>query len=271
VKISAIVVSYAVRERLRRCLASMAADAARGELEVIVVDNGSADGSAAAVRDEFPWARLIAHPDNRGFAAAVNAAAHLAAGDAFLILNPDTEAPPGVAGLANRALEAFPRAGAVGFRQVDEHGMLQLSFGLQPGWFTELLRHMVQDRFDRSDHRLATWIDRHFATPRRVAWVSGATLLTPRAAFERAGGFDAGFFLFFEDMDYCLRLRQAGDEVWYEPGVTFLHHRGQSEAVEPVLAARTYRQSQLRFWSRHRGPMAGAAVALYQRVRGVST
>ncbi len=269
--ISAIVVSYGVRERLRRCLASMAPDASGGRLEVIVVDNASADGSAEAVRAEFPWARLIAHPDNRGFAAAANAGAGVASGEAFLILNPDTEAPPGLADLAARALRAHPRAGAVGFRQVDEHGMLQLSFGLQPGWFTELLRHTVQDRFNRSDRRLASWIDRRFSTPRRVAWVSGATLLTPRAAFERTGGFDIGFFLFFEDIDYCLRLRRAGDEVWYDPTVTFLHHRGQSEAVEPALAARTYRQSQLRFWSRHRGPMAGAAVALYQRLRGVST
>ena len=268
--ISAIIVSYGVRERLRRCLASLALDASCGRLEVIVVDNASADGSAEAVRAEFPWARLIAHPDNQGFAAAANAGAEAASGDAFLILNPDTEAPPGTADLAERALGAHPRAGAVGFRQVDEHGMLQLSFGLEPGWTTELLRHAVQARFDRSDRRLASWIDRRFAMPRRIAWVSGAALLTPRAAFERTGGFDRGYFLFFEDIDYCLRLRLAGGEVWYDPSITFLHHRGQSEAVEQVLAARAYRHSQLRFWSRHRGPMAGAAVAFYQRLRGVS-
>jgi hypothetical protein len=97
--------------------------------------------------------------------------------------------------------------------------------------------------------------------------VSGAALLTPRAAFERVGGFDEGFFLFFEDIDYCLRVRAAGGEVWYDPTVTVLHHRGQSQAAARTLAERAYRESQTRFWRRHRRRTTGALFALYHRIR----
>jgi hypothetical protein len=270
VSISVIVVSYAVREKLRRCLASLASQAPGPLPEVIVVDNASPDGSAALVRTEFPWVRLVEHPENRGFAAAVNAGAGLAEGDAFLLLNPDTELPPGAVEAMGRSLHAHPRAFAIGFRQEDESGMLQLSFWFEPGLLTELLRHAAQARFDRGDRRIAGWIDRRIAVPRRIAWVSGAALLTPRAAFERVGGFDEGFFLFFEDIDYCLRVRAAGGEVWYDPTVTVLHHRGQSQAAARTLAERAYRESQTRFWRLHRRRTTGALFALYHRIRRLS-
>lgn len=269
--ISVILVSYAARDRLRRCLDSLGPQVPDALLEVIAVDNASPDGSAALVRTQYPWVRLVEHPENRGFAAAVNAGARLAKGDAFLLLNPDTEVPPGAAEAMGRSLHEHPRASAIGFRQQDVSGMLQLSSWFEPGLFTELLRHAAQARFDRGDRRIAGWIDRCITVPRRVAWVSGAVLLTPRAAFERVGGFDEEYFLYFEDIDYCQRVRVAGGEVWYDPTVTVLHHRGQSQAAARGLAERAYRESQIRFWRRHRRSSTRAIFALYQRIRRLAS
>jgi GT2 family glycosyltransferase len=83
-------------------------------------------------------------------------------------------------------------------------------------------------------------------------------------------GFDERFFLFFEDIDFCLRLRAQGGRVYYVPSITVLHRRGRSAAQAPGVAGRAYRESQLRFWEKHRGPRIARIVAAYQRWRGVS-
>jgi hypothetical protein len=264
-KISVLVVSYGVKGLLERCLASLQED---GWTEVVVVDNGSPDGSAEMVRARFPWVRLIALAENRGFSAGVNLAAAAATGDALLLLNPDTVVPTGTRSGMARSLREHPQAGVLGMRQVDAYGTFQLTVGLQPGFATELLRCLVQRRLDSGDRKLAARLDRWLSSPRPIAWVTGAALLARRDAFHAVGGFDEGFFLYFEDIDFCLRVRESGRIVLYDPSVTVLHHRGASARVGSVRAAREYRRSQLRFWQKHSGPWARRAVRLYQKARG---
>ncbi|MGQ0720848.1 MAG: glycosyltransferase family 2 protein [Candidatus Eiseniibacteriota bacterium] len=263
--IPVLVVSYGVKGLLERCLASLRED---GWTDVVVVDNASPDGSAEMVRARFPWVRLIALTENRGFSAAVNLAAAAATGDALFVLNPDTVVPVGTRAGALRSLRDHPEAAAVGFRQVDEDGTFQLSVGLQPGFATELLRCIVQRRLDSGDRKLAARIDRRLSTARPIAWVSGATLLVRRDAFDAVGGFDEGFFLYFEDIDFCLRVGRSGRVILYDPSVTVLHHRGESARTNSERAAREYRRSQLRFWEKHSGRATRRAVRLYQKVRG---
>jgi GT2 family glycosyltransferase len=268
--LSVLVVSYETRELLERCLASLAEPLGRGEIEVIVADNASRDGSAAMVRDRFPRVRLIAHESNRGFSVAVNAAARASRGETLLLLNPDTEVPASGPAAIAASLAAHPDAWAVGLRQLAPDGVFQLSFGLEPGLASEWLRRVVQRRLDRDDRRLAAWLDRRYARPRPVAWVAGSSMAVRRDAFFRVGGFDEGYFLFFEDIDFCLRLRAAGGRVYYDPGVTVIHHRGASAARSPELASRAYRESQLRFWETHRGPWRRRIVHAWLRMRGVA-
>ena len=263
-RLSVLVVSYNVGPLVRRCLQTLAeAD------EIVLVDNASKDGTAELVHREFPDVRLIALPDNRGFSAGVNLAAREAKGDLFLLLNPDTELPPGAIAAMKKAARAHASAAAFGFRQVDEHGAFQLAVG-PPPWLTlELVRMVVQRRLDRGDLRLGRLLDRLLSRTLRVPWVAGSALLVRRAAFEEIQGFDERFFLFFEDIDFCLRLRERCGPVLFVPAVTVLHHRGKSAAKEPGRAARAYRDSQLWFWRKHRGPQVAALVHLYQKLRGV--
>jgi GT2 family glycosyltransferase len=149
--------------------------------------------------------------------------------------------------------------------------VFQLAFGPPPWLSLELLRNVIQRRLDRGDDRLAQLLDRAFSFSFHVPWVSGAALLVRREAFDTVQGFDEKFFLYFEDIDLCLRLRERFGPVVWAPEVTVLHHRGRSAAKEPGRAARAYRESQRWFWEKHRGRGIAALVRLYQRLRGVAS
>jgi GT2 family glycosyltransferase len=266
-KISVLVVSFNVQQYLRECLSSLQDTP---DVDVVVVDNASGDGSAAMVRRAFPRVRLVAQDRNTGFSAAVNTAARLADGDAFLLLNPDARLPPGALQAMALSLRERADAWALGFRQVDEEGVFQLSFGFRPTLPAELFRRVLQVNLDRGASRLARALD--LITQRAVAvpWVSGSALLVWRDAFVRVGGFDERFFLYFEDFDFCLRLGQAGGRIYYDPAVTVVHHRGACAKTAESAARRAYRQSQLMFWEKHRGPWMRALVHGYLRVRGMA-
>jgi GT2 family glycosyltransferase len=258
---SVLIVSYGTRDRLRQCLASLGDGA-----EVVVVDNNSPDGSADMVRAEFPHVTLIALPTNQGFSVGVNAAARAARGDLLLLLNPDSLVGHDDLARMPALLAALPGASAVGFRQVDERGDFQLTVGPPPSLALELVRRYVQRRLDAGDAGLGRRLDRLLSRPRRVPWVAGSVLLTTRAAFDAVGGFDESFFLYFEDIDFCLRLHAQVGPVWYHPGLTVTHVRGESARSNPGVARRAYRESQLRYWSKHRGWLVRTLVRAYQLV-----
>ena len=255
-KISCIIVSFNVSGLLQRCLQSLG----HSPHEIIVVDNASQDDSVRMVQQEFPHVRLVPLACNVGFSAAVNTGARLASGDALLLLNPDTCLQTSLDTMAQR-LVAQPQAVALGFRQVDEHGRFQLAWGLWPTLFTELLRRGVQRALDANKQHIARAIDH--AQPRAVAWVAGSSLLVRREAFEKIGGFDEKFFLYFEDIDFCLRLRHAGGEIIYDPTITVLHHRGQSAQTSLQNSRRAYRDSQKYFWRKHHNRWSAALVGAY--------
>ncbi len=263
--ISIIVVSYNVAARLRRCLTSVA-DAA----EIVVVDNASEDGSVQMVQREFPHVRLLARPTNEGFSTAVNRGARHSSQPLLLVLNPDTELSPLLLNQMEETMAARDDVWAMGFRQVDDAGRFQLSFGPPPSLALELVRRTVQRRLDAGGDLLGPLLSRIFSRPMPMPWVSGAALLVRRSAFSAVGGFDERFFLYFEDIDFCLRLWRAGGKVLYDPSLVIRHSRGASADTARGLAQRAYRESQLYFWQKHRGAMVRALVWSYLRLRGLS-
>ena len=264
-RLSVLVVSYNVGPLLRRCLASLSeAD------EVIVVDNASKDSSANLVRTEFPGVRLVACTSNGGFSKGVNRAAVEATGDLLLLLNPDAELPKGAIREMKALAVVHAEAAAFGFRQVDQQGRFQLAVGPPPWLSLELVRLVLQHRLDAGDRALGRLLDWVLSRRLSVPWVAGSALLVRRKAFDAVHGFDERFFLFFEDIDFCLRLRRQCGKVLWVPTLTVVHHRGASAAKEPGRASAAYRESQLLFWRKHRGAGTAALVSLYQRLRGVA-
>ena len=261
--LSVIIVNWNVRDLLRRCLHSILANLPTGQLEVIVVDNGSTDGSAEMVRTEFPQVHLLANPDNRGFTGANNQGLAVARGRYVLLLNPDTE----VVGDALETLVAFadahPDVGVVGPQLLNPDGTVQSSRRRFPTLATALLESTwLQPYAPRRLLARYYVLDRPDDEVQDVDWVTGAALMARREAVEQVGPLDEGFFMYSEELDWCRRFRAAGWRVVYLPTARIIHHEGKSS--EQVLPARHihFQTSKIRYFRKYHGPAAAEVLRL---------
>ena len=256
------IISWNTRELLRRCLTTIMYDAPD---EVVVVDNGSSDGSIAMVRDEFPGVRLRVLTENPGYGAASNVAFTLCSAEYVLLLNSDTELRPGALAALVAHLDRCPRAGIVGPRLLNPDGSLQKSTFPFPSPLVPFVKRrpmadlvglvpVLRDAF------VGAWAHDH---TRRVPWVLGAALAIRREAYERVGGFDESYVMYYEEVDLCYRLRRAGWETHFTPATEITHVGGASTSQRrPEMLARLG-VSAVEFHRRHhRGLMRAAAIGL---------
>lgn len=257
--LSVILVNWNTRDLLRRCLESLRGALAGIEAEIVVVDNASADGSAAMVRDQFPQVRLIANSENRNYAAGSNQGLAAATGEHLLLLNPDTELTATAVRALLEFLQARPRAGAVAPLLAHPDGGAQASVRRFP---TPAL--MARTVFGRALGRADAdgyWIEPDpEGEPVVVDQPMASCFLVRATALREIGGFDEQFPLFFNDVDLCFRLRQAGWEIWYVPRVRVLHHGGAStRQARPRAIRESHRGLQRYFAKHHRREMNGVA------------
>ena len=228
--ISILVISYNTRAMTLECLASIAAQTTIPH-EVIVVDNASPDGSAAAIAQAFPHIRLIAADENHGFAKGNNIAARHARGDYVLLLNPDTlvldRAIDKLVAFAERA----PEAGIWGGRTVYADGSLNAGScnSLQTLWSIFCRTSGLAIAFSSSEwlnpENYGAW-DR--STEREVGYVCGCLFLIKRAFWNDLGGFDLTFVMYGEETDLCHRARARGARPRVTPEATIVHYAGAS-------------------------------------------
>jgi GT2 family glycosyltransferase len=264
--VSCIVVSWNVCDLLRRCLRSLTNETTtHHRREIIVVDCASADGSAEMVRREFGGVQLVVSPENLGYAGGNNAGAALASGRYLMILNPDTELVGDAVGLLADYLDEHPEAGAAGPQLRYADGGLQPSRRRFPTlatafWESTLLHQWFPiNRIARHYHMA----DRPPTAAQPVDWLVGAALMIRRTAWEQVGQFDESFFMYFEELDWCRRCRDAGWQIHYVPEAQIIHHEGKSS--EQVAAARTIRfqRSKVRYFSKYYGAVWGNIVRLF--------
>lgn len=280
--LSVIVVSWNVRDLLRRCLQSILAAGDGGApartVEILVVDNASADGSAAMVQAEFPTVRLIANDRNRGFTAANNQGLAASQGRYLLLLNPDAELMDGALAEMVGCMEAHPEAGVLGPQLLYPDGSVQSSRRRFPTLATALVESTVVQEWWRDNRVLRRYymLDTPPAPgePQPVDWLVGACLLVRRAAYEQVGGLDEGFFMYSEELDWCRRIKGAGWQVLYLPTARVIHHEGKSS--EQVVPARHihFQSSKVRYFRKHHGRLTAEllrgfllATYLYQAAR----
>lgn len=224
------VVSYNTRRLLEACLASLKRGACRAACEVHVVDNASSDGSAELVRDCFPDIRLIANTVNVGFARANNQSWQLARGRYWLLLNSDTEVHEGALDALVDFMDAHPRAALASARLLSPDGLAQHCAQAAPSIGRTLLEasrlHKLLPPALRGRLLLGPYWN--YAEPVQVGWTWGTALMARREAVESCGPLSNAFFMYGEDLEWCLRLRRQGWEVWYCPTAEVLHHGGQS-------------------------------------------
>lgn len=227
--LSVIVVSYNTKDLLRACLASVQNCAGNLSMEVLVVDNSSRDGSADMVAAEFPSARLLRNPDNRGFAAANNQALAVAAGRYLMLLNSDTVVRPGAFAAMMAFMDAHPQAGYCGPKLLNGDGSHQPSARRFPTPLSGAFAMTgLSVRRPASRHSLDLHAAHGTDQPFRADWLCGACLMVRREAIARVGVLDECFFLYFEETDWCRRMAAAGWEGWYIPAAEVLHWGGRS-------------------------------------------
>jgi hypothetical protein len=241
------------RDLLLTCLESLHASVTSDvAVEIVVLDNASEDGSVEAVRECFPGVRLIAQRLRAGFGANHNVVIRATDGRYVYVLNEDTTSDDwGFARLVEE-MDANPRTAALGPRLVYPDGTHQRSAWRFPSPAVSLVGLPTLGRVgvDQSGG----------ARPRSVDWVAGAALLLRREALDQVGLFDEGFFIYFEEVDLCRRLRTAGWDVCYFPGLTVVHHESQFSADIPERRINEMWRGRRRYWRKHHSG-AGSRIA----------
>jgi GT2 family glycosyltransferase len=265
IDLSVIVVSYNTRELLRDCLTSVGPGCEGLSAEVFVVDNASSDGSADMVRKEFPQVRLVVNDSNLGFAAANNLGLERAKGRYIVLLNSDTQIRQAAMTTLVKFMDARPTAGYCGPRLLNADGSLQASARRFPTVLSAAFSMLGLDRrYPHSRHALSLHSVSRSGNPFPADWLSGACLMVRSAAMAQVGLMDAGFFLYFEETDWCRRMACAGWEGWYVPQAEVLHLGGQSvprgEAAGPFSGDHPvhWARSRRRYMRRYCGSVGSA-------------
>jgi GT2 family glycosyltransferase len=266
VDLSIVIVNWNVCELLRRCLASIKAHRGNLSIEIIVVDNASADDSVGMIQREFPEAHLIASPENLGYTRGNNLGVTEAQGRYLLILNPDTEIVGDVLQQMMAYLDKHPEVGVVGPQLLYPDGSIQssrrrfphlmtaffLGTPLSWRWFPNSKLAHLYNMADKSDHEIQP-----------VDWLVGAALMIRRETWQAVGPLDETFFMYFEEVDWCYRCRQAGWEIHYLPMAQIIHHEHKSADKVPVATwIRLYR-SRIRYFRKYFGAGWATLIQLF--------
>ena len=258
--ISIIIVSWNAKACLQECLSSLPAAHATKSIETIIVDNHSSDGSPEMVEAQFPGVKLIRLNENRGFAAANNIGIRASSGRYLALVNSDVIFLDQCLDKLADYMDQNPTIGISGPRILNRDRTLQFSCRQFPSlWnnFCSLTR--VFKVFPRCE-----WLTGEHLSAfdhnsiRKVDALVGCFLLARKAAVDKFGTLDEGFFIYAEDIDWCKRAWDAGWEVVFYPGTTAIHFRGGSSANDPIRFDLEQQRAVIRYWKKHHGLVATA-------------
>ena len=253
--VSIVTVNWNTRDLLARAIASVAQHAGGLQVETIVVDNGSVDGSAEMVRQSFPAVRLIANSDNRGYTAACNQGLAASSGRYILFLNSDAELTPGCLETLVRVMDAHPDVGAASPRlSEDPRGV---PAGIFPRLWLRLLptklNWKLENRMIAGFYREGEVID--------VDWLVGACLMVRRGMVEQVGGMEERLFMWYDDAEWCMRMKKRGWRRVVIPGAFCRHEHGASaKKVPSLLADFRMTMAEYTYWRLHRGRLLTAVL-----------
>ena len=276
--LAVVVVNHNAGAYLSRCIASVLASAGDAEVEVVVVDNRSSDGSAAAARGAFPQVEVVETGTNRGFAAGVNVGIGATTAPFVLVLNPDTEIWEGTLERFVKLARERPRAGAIGPMIRNADGSVYPSGRVVPGTVVAVGHALIgpfwsANPFSRR-YRMDGW-DR--SNEREVDWISGSAFLVRREALDLVGPLDERFFLYAEEVDLFKRLREAGWQVLFTPELEVLHEGGVSTGrsrrmhlIHSTSVYRYFEKHHARGWRRALLPVAWAVLRVRAEVVSIA-
>ncbi len=246
--VSIIIVSYNSGKEIRDCLDSIKQQSQKVDYEVIVVDNLSKDRTREIIEKEYPWVRLIKSRKNLGFGRGNNLGAQKAQGNYLFFLNPDTIMVNNLPLIIEEFFKDHSRAGAASPRQLDEKGQNRPeNISVDP-----TLPNLLRNKFPRH---------RDWDKVQTIDLACGAALAVRKEIFDSIKGFDPDFFLYMGENDLCLRIRNAGFKIYYDPRGRIIHLSGRSIAFAPERKEIFY-QSQDLFYKKHYSPLAGVLMKI---------
>jgi GT2 family glycosyltransferase len=258
--LSVIIVNWNTRELLAKSLASVFVTIHKCSFEVIVVDNGSTDGSSQMVREQFPEVHLIENQENLGFARANNQAIRQCRGDFVLLLNSDAFL---MQGAVDRMMELSlinDQAGIVGPTLFYPDGRSQRSHGPLPTLTSEMISLAGFDK-------IRLWPIKRYRLPDpfETGFVSGACMFVRRSMLQEIGLFDENFFFFSEEVDLCYRAHKAGWKVFFIPFAVAIHIEAGSSGMTANRRLNLYR-GKLRYFAKHYGDSAKNQLLIAMRI-----
>lgn len=266
--VSIILVNYNGAEILPECLYSLEKYINKNNCEIIVVDNNSQDNSIDIIENQFPNIKLMKLPKNVGFGAGNNVGAKIATGEFLFLLNTDTILIENTPQLLSNYLHQNEDVGVVSSRITFQDGSYQLSCGNLPNIMIEFI-DKIRYSLDKKWHSIfSTLYDKQYSSVQEVGWVTGACLMIRRDIFEKLGGFDESFFMYFEDKDLCKRVHDTGFKVIYYPKTSLIHLlAGSSQSMKKSVNS-YYRDSQVYYYQKHLERFQTEILKLYLRLTG---
>lgn len=272
-KLSIVIICWNDLKVIADCLGSIVERTRFSDLEIIVSDNGSTDGSVAFIRETFPDVKVIENRENLGFARGNNVGIRVSEGEYVLILNPDTYVHEGALDRWVEFADRHPEAGAFGCRVTNPDGSYQQSARPFPTVRGELLAALYL--------RSLAYISDYFTsdmytgwkgdTERAIDWQSGCCVMFRGALLKQLGGFDEQFFYHYEEVDLCRRVWNLGHSVLYTPEVSITHLGGQSVGRFPVPFELEKCRNRYRYFYKYFGKrgvrQCRRALLLWLRVR----
>ncbi len=261
--VTVVIVNWNGKEELKACLRSVAEYGGDLGVQIIVVDNGSADKSVDLVRELFPTVEIVESAENLGFGKACNLGVKRATGELILFLNPDARLTPGALAHMVQCMETQPDIGGLGCKIRDDQGLVfELGEQRFPTPLGEFFKLMFV--FSRSFQRCGNLLRRQDPhVSRDVVKLYGACLLVRRSVFDELGGFDNRFFMYCEDIDLCRRILAAKRRLFYLATAEILHSGGAlTEKVCGEFSTLMMCESVWKFLKKYHGRLGGVGYKL---------
>jgi GT2 family glycosyltransferase len=263
--LSIIIVSWNVCDYLVDCIESILKNCRLLQFEIIVVDNASTDGTVDLIKNKYPGLILFTNGTNKGFAYANNQGIRQARGRYLLFLNPDTIIKPDAVEKMLVFLEQNKDVGAIGPRLLNKDLTIQHSVRTFPTFRSALYRHTILRYFGLFKNHHEKWRMKDFKSDRLtdVDQLMGAAILAEKDLVLKVGGFDERFFMYYEEIDFCYRIKKAGYRIVFFPDVSIIHLGGKSTGQIPFRKKFMAIRSLLRFFGKHRNKLEVTVFAIF--------
>lgn len=224
--LSIIILNYNTKDQVKQCVRNIRQNPPSVQYEIIIVDNGSTDGSLEFIKYELSDVKIVVSDKNLGYGRGNNLGIKSAQAEYILILNPDIVVKPRSIDILYKFIKSHQQVGIIGPKLFNPDGTVQYSCFRWPHFLTPLARRtpLSQTNWGKSELIRYFMLDYNHNASRAVNWLLGAALMIKRKALDKVSGFDKRYFLYCEDIDLCRQIQEKGWEIWYNPEAEMIHY-----------------------------------------------